>query len=60
MREELPMYHKLPIGAIAAGGGIAAVSGVPTIVEIGAALLVSSVLLAAVAAVRRFRGGGRH
>lgn len=54
------MYHKLPIGAIAAGGGLAAVSGVPTIVEVGAALLVSSVLLAAAAAVRRFRGGGRH
>lgn len=54
------MYHKLPIGAIAAGGGIAAVSGVPTFVEVGAALLASSLLLMTVAAVRRLRGGGRH
>jgi hypothetical protein len=54
------MYHKLPIGAIAAGGGIAAVSGVPTVVEVGAALLVSSLLLAGVATIRRLRGGGRH
>ena len=54
------MYHKLPIGAIAAGGGIAAASGVPTIVEIGVALLASSLLLAAAVAVRRLRGSGRH
>lgn len=54
------MYHKLPIGAIAAGGGIAAAGGVPTVAEIGLALLAAGLLLAAVAAVRRLRAGGRH
>jgi hypothetical protein len=54
------MYHKLPIGAVAAGGGIVATGGTPTTADVAVALLASSVLLAGVAAIKWLRRGGRH
>lgn len=54
------MYHRLPIGAVAAGGGIVATGGIPTGMEIGVAFLVSSVLLAGVTVIRRIRRSRRR
>ena len=54
------MYHKLPIGGVAAGGGLAAASGIPTLMTVGIALMVAAGLLGGVTFARRLRRAGRH
>ena len=54
------MYHKLPIGAVAAGGGLAAASGIPTLAQAGIALLASAALLAGVTVGRRLMRSRQH